>query len=133
MAPPRDRYRPVRGELVERLARPAVFIAEERPVCLHSILPVYSTVRGAAPPRENLRDLRRAERFAYALTPRLRRASIAHAAASERDAGNAAIHHAAMPRPAGERGGGIASANHADAWRPTSQRSQPASFRKNSH
>ena len=132
MAPPRDRYRPVRGELVERLARPAVFIAEERPVCLHSNLSVYLTVRGPAPPRETC------ETCARAFCLRAHRASgvpptIAHAAASERDAGNAAIHHAAMPRPAGERGGGIASANHADAWRPTSQRSQPASFRKNSH
>ena len=82
-------------------------------------------------PSRDLRDLRPS--VLPTRSPRLRRASIAHAAASERDAGNAAIHHAAMPRPAGERGGGIASANHADAWRPTSQRSQPASFRKNSH
>lgn len=84
--------------------------------------------------RPDLRDLRPRTEGRPSVLLHAYCSSIAHAAsASERDAGNATIHHAAMPRPAGERGCGIAAANHSQTRRPTSQHSQPASFRKNSH
>ena len=119
------------------LARPAVFIAEERPLCLHNKIAYSLTVsecRTTELSKEGFPLASRASSTATETERFEKGCSVEHAAAAgERDVGIAAANHGGASRPAGERGVGIASADHADTYGPAGERSQPASLHNASY